>query len=172
MTTGGARFLGHQIHPMLIVFPLGVLPVSFLFDILYLISRNEQWARVSFYLIPVGVLGGLVAAVFGLIDWLSIPRGTRARRVGVLHGLANVVVVGLFGMSWVLRVEQPEAPETVMVALSGIGLVLASFAGWLGGELVERHGVGVSPDADLNATSSLAAGSRRLTQARVRPDVR
>ena len=88
-----ATLLGHPIHPMLIVFPLGLLPVASIFDIIYLYTNNGQWAGVSYWVIAAGVIGGLIAAVFGLIDWLGIPSGTRAKFIGLIHGLTNVVVV-------------------------------------------------------------------------------
>ena len=81
---------------MLIVFPLGVLGSSIIFDILYLAGGNPRWAEIAYWMILVGVVSGLTAAVFGLIDWLAIPSATRAKRIGLLHGLGNVVVVLIF----------------------------------------------------------------------------
>src|ERR1041384_6381875 len=87
-----ARLFGHPIHPMLIVFPLGLLATSFIFDIVYLAADAPRFAVISYYMIGAGIIGGLVAAVFGLIDFLAIPRLTRAKRVGALHGIGNVIV--------------------------------------------------------------------------------
>jgi uncharacterized membrane protein len=95
-----ARLLGHPIHPMLIVFPLGLLTVAAIFDIIYVSSHNGHWADLSRWMIVSGIIGGLIAAVFGVIDWLGIPEGTRARYIGLIHGLSNVVVVILFIVSW------------------------------------------------------------------------
>ena len=97
---------------------------------------------------------GLVAAVFGLIDWLEVPKRTRARRIGAIHGLGNVVVVALFALSWILRVPEPTRPTGGAVGLAIAGVLVAIVTAWLGGELVERLGVGVSTDANVNATSS------------------
>jgi uncharacterized membrane protein len=169
MSKVGARLLGHQIHPMLIVFPLGLLPTAVLFDILYLATHHSQWARVSFFILPVGILMGLVAALFGLIDWLGIPRGTRARRVGAVHGLGNVVVVGLFAVSWLLRRPQSDAPTTEAIVLGIAGVLLSLITAWLGGELVERLGVGVAPGANVNAPSSLSHHSPEDARTHHRP---
>src|SRR2546422_10900721 len=81
-----ARLFGHPIHQMLIVFPLGLLATSFFFDIAFLITKRSDVATAAFWMILAGVIGGLVAAVFGLIDWLGIPRRTRAKNIGLLHG--------------------------------------------------------------------------------------
>jgi uncharacterized membrane protein len=150
-----ARLFGHPIHQMLIVFPLGLLATSLFFDIAHLSSGNPQWATISYYLIAVGIVSGLIAAVFGLIDWLSIPAATRAKRIGLLHGGGNVVVVLLFAGSWLMRRDAPNAPETTAIILSGLAVLLALVTGWLGGELVDRLGVGVDEGANLDAPSSL-----------------
>ncbi|MGH2542727.1 MAG: DUF2231 domain-containing protein [Ardenticatenaceae bacterium] len=153
-------------HPMLIVFPLGLLVTALICDILYFVTANQDFAIVSFYAIAGGVIGGLAAAVFGLWDWLAIPAGTRARAVGLWHGLGNVVVVVLFAASWLLRRGDPAYLPTGMsfvLALLGGGLGLVT--SWLGGELVDRLGVGVDTGANLNAPSSLSGQPASATRA-------
>jgi uncharacterized membrane protein len=154
-----AKLFGHPIHQMLIVFPLGVLGSSIIFDIVYLATKNGRWADIAYWMILVGVISGLVAAVFGFIDFLAIPSGTRAKRIGLLHGVGNVVVVVLFIASWFLRRPAPQSPPTVAIILSFIAVGLAVITGWLGGELVDRLGVGVDDGANLNAPSSLSRRS-------------
>lgn len=154
-----AKLLGHPVHQMLIVLPLGLLTGVVIFDIIHLVAGGDQWSLVSFWLIPVGVLTGLLAAVFGLIDWTKIPRATRAKRVGLLHGIVNVIVVLLFAMSWLIRGDAQSDPPTLAILLSLVGGVLSLIAGWLGGELVDRLGVGVDDGAHLNAPSSLSGRS-------------
>jgi uncharacterized membrane protein len=152
-----ARLFGHSIHQQLIPFPLGLLFTAVVFDAVHLITGETQWALVSFWMIAAGVVGGLMAAPFGFIDWMAIPAGTRARRVGAVHGLGNVVVVGLFGASWLLRNAGVETdPGTLSLVLSFAGGGLSIITGWLGGELVDRLGVGVEDGAHLNAPSSLS----------------
>jgi uncharacterized membrane protein len=115
-------------------------------------------------MIAAGIVGGLLAAVFGLIDYLNIPRDTRASKIGMLHGLTNLGVMLLFIGSWLLRYNTPNAPPTTALALSFIGVVAALLGGWLGGELVERLGVGVTPGANLNAPNSLTHGARETAR--------
>ncbi len=150
-----AKIFGHAIHPILIVYPLGLLSAAVVFDVIYLVTGNPTWTTVSFWMIAAGIIGGLLAAVFGLIDYLNIPSGTRASRIGLLHGLTNVFVMILFVASWLLRRNSPEVPSMAAFALSFIGVAAAFLGGWLGGELVERLGVSVTPDANLNAPNSL-----------------
>ena len=77
-----ARLKSHPIHPMLVVFPLGLLATSVVFDVISLASGDGKWSEMAFWMIAAGVIGGLAAVVFGLIDWLAIPSGTRAKAVG------------------------------------------------------------------------------------------
>ena len=151
-----AKVMGHPIHPILIPFPLGLLTTSVVFDFVHLLTGEEKWSGISFWMIAAGVIGGLAAAAFGLIDWLAIPSGTRAKAVGLWHGITNVIVVTLFIVSWLLRADAPGAPGTVAIVLSFVAVGLASLGGFLGGELVVRLGVGVTEGAHLNAPSSLS----------------
>ena len=151
-----AKLFGHAIHPVLIVFPLGLLATSFIFDIIHLLTANGFWSDLAFWLIAAGVIGGLLAALFGLIDWLAIPAGTRAKGIGLWHGGGNVVVVLLFVVSWLLRLPAPRNPGPLPFILSLLCVGLALVTSWLGGELVERLGVGVDAGANLDAPSSLS----------------
>ena len=154
-----ARLLGHPLHPMLIVFPLGLLTVAAIFDIIYLCTYNGHWTDLSYWMIASGIIGGLIAAVFGLIDWVGIPEGTRAKYIGLIHGLANVIVVTLFIVSWFMRRGNPVAPSVTAIMLGWIGIVVALFSSWLGGELVYRLNVGVDRGANLDAPNSLSGRS-------------
>ena len=163
-----AKLLGHPIHQMLIVFPLGLLATSFIFDIVHLITGNGRFADISFWMISSGIIGGLLAAVFGFVDWLAIPRHTRAKRIGALHGGGNVIVTALFSVSWLLRYDAPTAPDGLAIVVSGLAVALAVVTGWLGGELVDRLAVGVDDGAHVDAPSSLSghpAGEHATTSA-------
>ena len=108
-------------------------------------------------MIGAGVITGLMAGVPGALDWWAIPRGTRAKRVGLIHGMGNVVVVVLFTVSWLLRRDNPTLPPTEAVVAGLVGAGISVVTGWLGGELVDRLGVGVDEGAHLDAPSSLTS---------------
>lgn len=151
-----ARLLGHPIHQMLIVFPLGLLATAVVFDLIDLATGTGAFTVAAYWMTAAGVIGAVAAAPFGFIDWLHIPAGSRAKRVGALHGGGNVVVTALFATSWLLR--EPESDLSVWsLALSLSGAALSLVTAWLGGELVSRLGVGVYDDAGLDAPSSLDA---------------
>lgn len=151
-----AKMLGHAVHPILVMFPLGLFLAGLVFDLLAAALKKPRLAAVGYWNIAGGLAGGAAAAVPGVVDWLAIPEGTRAKEIGRLHGLANLGLMGLFGASWLLRRKAPEAlPGAGPLALETLGAAVAGAAGWLGGELVGRLGVGVTPGAHLDAPSSL-----------------
>lgn len=154
------KFLGHPVHPMLVVLPLGLLSAAVVFDILYVITGNAEFATFSFWAIAAGVVGGLAAGIFGTTDWLALPAGTRAKRLGLLHGGGNGVLIALFAFSWILRLGDPTYLPGLAPMLVGVaGAAVAAVTAWLGGELVYRLRVGVDRDANLDAPSSLRAGA-------------
>ena len=112
-------------------------------------------------MIAAGILGGLISSIFGLVDWLAIPPRTRAKNIGLWHGAGNIVVILLFSAGWLLRRPMPENPSAPAFACSFLAVILALLTGRLGGELVDRLGVGVDPGAHLNAPSSLSGRPAR-----------
>src|SRR3954470_23582998 len=113
----------HALHPMLIVFPLGLLATSVAWDICYLATDNPRWGMISFWTIVAGVIGALLAAVPGFIDWLAIPKRTRAKAVGLYHMVLNLTAVALFAVSLAARWTAPMGYPT-----AGVGRM---FWGWL-----------------------------------------
>lgn len=151
-----ARLFGHSIHQQLVVFPLGLLGTAAVFDVAALVGAGATAAVVAYWLIVAGVIGALLAAPFGLIDLMGVPRGTRAQRVGRLHGAGNLVVTALFAGSAWLRYGNDGMPTGPALLMSFAGFAIAGVTAWLGGELVSRLGVGVSEGAHVDAPSSLS----------------
>lgn len=150
------KVAGHAVHPILVVFPLGVLSTAIVFDLVGLGSGHGGWHLIAYWMIAAGLIGGLAAAVFGVLDYRGIPNKTRAKSVGLWHGIGNAAVMVLFAASWVLRRPEPASPGAFALALSFLGVGVAVIAGWLGGELVQRLGMGVDEGAHPNAPSSLS----------------
>jgi uncharacterized membrane protein len=158
------KLFGHPVHPMLIVYPIGLFSIAVIFDILYLIFGNTALPTVSFYIIVAGVIGGLLAAIFGFIDWLALPNNSRAKKIGGWHGLGNFVIVVLFAVSWFLRRGDANLiPNGLALLLSFVGVGMALITAWIGGELVYHLGVGVDRGANVNAPSSLSQSSNANT---------
>jgi uncharacterized membrane protein len=131
------------------------LATAVVFDAVYLIGHIETMRTVAYWMLVAGILGGLMAAPFGWIDWWAIPRNTRAARVGLIHGLTMMGAVVLFAGSWWMRFTTPDQPLPWAYVLSYVAALMAVVGGWLGGELVVRLGVGVYSGAHLDAPNSL-----------------
>lgn len=152
-----AKILGHAGHQLLIVFPLGLLTTSLVFDLAYYFFDEPSFGIVGYWMVAAGIIGGFLAAPFGWIDWFAIPRATRAKRIGLIHGVGNMFVVVLFILNWWMRIDNRDhAPEPLALAFSIVGIALAAVTGWLGGELVDRLGVGIDNGANLNSPNSLS----------------
>jgi len=129
------RLKSQAVHPMLVGLPLGLFATSVVFDLIDLATRTGAFNVPAYWLIAAGVLGGLVAAPFAYLEWRQVPRGSRARRVGALHGVGNALVLLLFACSWFLRVPEARVPDEALL-LSLAGAAFAVFTAWLGGRLL------------------------------------
>lgn len=130
----------HPIHPMLVGIPIGLWVFAVVADVVHMVGGGPAWKEVARYCIGGGIVGALVAAVPGLVDLTSISAG-KARKAALTHMTVNLIAVGLFGLSLWLRTTDPLGGWAA--AISGVGLLLLGLGGWLGGELVFVHGMGV-----------------------------
>ena len=139
---------GHPFHPLLVTVPIGAWVASVVFDIAALASSDEEaFAEGAYWLIGIGIVGAVLAAVFGLMDLLVIPRGTKAFRTGLTHMSLNLVVVILFVVNFIVRAGQGyEEASTVGFILSLIALAILSASGYLGGKLAYHYGVRVASE--------------------------
>ena len=139
---------GHPIHPMLIPFPIGLLVFSFISDLIFLWKGNPIWRDyVAFYTLLAGIIGAAAAAIPGLIDWATLTEPAIVK-VANWHARVNIITLLIFVGSFYLRTTSGAAwiPNLPMLPfiLSIVGLVGLTIAGWLGGELVFKHGVAVT----------------------------
>ena len=139
---------GHPLHSMLVALPIGLWIFSLVCDLVYRFGSSQPiWYAMAWYAMVGGVIGALVAAVPGLIDFNSIKEPT-AGSVALLHLSVNVGLVLLFSVNaWIRTLLMPES--VIPIALSVIGIAGLAVSGWLGGELVYRHAVGVTTDASV-----------------------
>ena len=140
---------GHPIHPILVTVPIGAWVASVIFDIVALASSDEEatFAEGAYWLIGIGIVGAVLAAVFGLMDLLNIPRGTAAFRTGLTHMVLNLTIVILFAVDFAIRAGQGyEEASVVGFVISLIALALLGVSGWLGGKLAYHYGVRVASE--------------------------
>ncbi len=137
-----ASIAGHPIHPMLITFPIGLLVFSLICDLIALRSANvETWMTVALYTMIGGFIGALAAAIPGTIDFLSLTE-PRVKKIALLHMSLNLVAVTLYAVNIWLRVNGADSHGTPLL-LSVVAVGILSISGWLGAEMVHKHGVGV-----------------------------
>ena len=153
-----ASITKHPIHPMLVALPIGLWIFSLVSDVIYNMEWGAGvWKDVAFYTMAGGIVGALLAAVPGFVDFLSMSK-SKIRTIAVWHMSINLVVVALFGINLWLRIAAAPA-ATPPIWLSAIGVVLLGISGWLGGEMVYVHGVAVEPQP--SAESSTERGTPR-----------
>src|SRR5918912_3819377 len=133
-----ASFGRHPVHPMLIPFPIALWVFSLLADVIYLWRGNNIWRDyIAFYALLAGIIGAAVAAVFGIIDWLSI-KDREVKKVADWHARLNVIALLIFAASWYLRTtngsRMVSGSLTIPIVLSIVGVILITISGWLGGE--------------------------------------
>lgn len=141
---------GHPFHPILVTVPIGAWVASIVFDLLSLIADDPAaFTQGSLWLIGLGIVGALVAAIWGILDLLTIPTGTAARATGIRHMTLNLVVVALYAINFLLRRgdARDAAVETLPLVLSLFALALLGASGWLGGKLAYRYGIRVADEA-------------------------
>ncbi|TVQ07186.1 MAG: DUF2231 domain-containing protein [Leptolyngbya sp. DLM2.Bin27] len=141
--TSSVAIFGHPIHPIIVIFPIAFLSGVAGTDLGYWLTRGEFWAQASIWLLGVGLLSGVAAAVVGMFDFVRIPRA-RSRQAGWLHMGLNVAVLVLSIGNFALRLANPETSilPTGLI-LSWVVATLLLVSGWYGGELMFRHKVGI-----------------------------
>lgn len=134
--------LKHPIHPMIVDFPIAFLLLAVLSDFAFWRSPDDLfWARASGWLIGLGLLSGIAAAVVGAIDFFAMPEGD-AKKTGWSHFIVMIIVLAVALLNGMLRYISLTGYATFGLILSVVTAVLLTAGGWFGGELTLRYGVG------------------------------
>lgn len=136
----------HPLHPALVHFPIGLLTLSLVMDILsYLRIVSGDLFQMSFYAMALGIVGGILAVIAGLADRSDIRLDHPARKTVNLHMALNLSALGIFVINLFLRSRQLYLAGTplvyLLISLAGVGMIL--FSGYLGGTMVYDDGIGV-----------------------------
>src|SRR5215467_2810987 len=140
-----ARVAKHPIHPMLVVFPIGLWVAALVFDIIFAATGRPSLRTAALWNVGAGVVGALLAAIPGFVDWLSLTG--RAARIGTYHMIFNLAAVVIFAINWFVRTRiAGDSPWPLILSI--VGVIGVGISGWLGGELVYRERVGVDEEFD------------------------
>jgi uncharacterized membrane protein len=156
-----AQVARHPIHPMLIVFPIGLWVFAFICYTVFMLGGGDVWRTVALYAMAGGIIGAALAAIPGMIDLLSM-QPTRTRTIGIWHMILNISVLTLFAVSFGLQIAAV-ATNAVSYALALIAVLLLLVSGWLGGEMVYVHGSGTQQCDEAHGFR--AAGQEPLARA-------
>ena len=139
---------GHPFHAILVTIPIGAWTAALIFDIVgFFVEDREVFTRGALWLVGIGLVGALVAATVGLMDLATLEKGTRARRIGLIHLRLNASAIVLFAVSFGIRLGADDTTVSVPgFLLSLLAYLLVGASGFLGGELVYRHGVRVADE--------------------------
>lgn len=162
--TAGAKLLGHPLHPMLTAFPIAFWIGAAFCDLVALLGADPRWTRIAAVTLAAGVATALPALATGLWDLVRLPKDHPAERLAWWHGGFMSTAFCLFLISLLLRrdvLTEATAPDTSLlaVALSVAGAAVTGVGGWLGGELVFGHGIGVRSAGDAE-TMTFERGDR------------
>lgn len=147
---------GHPLHALAVTVPIGSFVAALAFDIASKLGEGRAFGRPATWLVAIGVVSGIVAAILGALDFLRLVKGTRARQVATTHMLVMDAVLVLFVISFFLRRADDThylggTPVAAFV-LSAVGVALMLVGAWLGSTLTYSFGVRVADDEDqLNA---------------------
>ncbi len=140
-----ANIGGHPIHPILVAFPIAFFSGAFIFDLLRIFGLDELGRTVE-YLIIAGIIGALLAAVPGIIDFFfTVPPKSSGKKRAAKHGIINVTVLLLFAATLFYRRNTDFPSDAVIILMESVAIILLVWAGWMGGTLVYRNQIGVNP---------------------------
>jgi uncharacterized membrane protein len=144
---------GHPFHPLFVTIPIGTWVASVILDIASKASNDPNpYVQSARWLIGIGIIGAIVAAIFGLMDQATIPSGTPAKRTAMTHMTLNTLVLVAFIVSWFIRgnggIEADGSTSTELLILSIVALLVLTVSGWLGGMMAYRFGVRVARESD------------------------
>jgi len=142
---------GHPFHPILVTVPIGAWVSSLVFDIGSRVVDDPGFlAKGSEWLIGIGILGALAAAMVGFLDLFAIPTGTPAFRTGLVHMSLNLTVTAAYAVDFVWRQGGYGDNTSVpigQIVLSAAALATLAVSGYLGGKLAYRYGVRVAEES-------------------------
>jgi len=138
---------GHPLHPIFVTIPIGLWSFSPVCDLIYHAGwGGDSWRLAALYCLIGGIVGAVPAIITGYTDY-SLCQTKAAAKVATNHFYLNITVTVLMVVSVAFRFWSQTAFGLVPVFISLSGVILAGLSGWLGGELVVRHGIGVHDDA-------------------------
>jgi uncharacterized membrane protein len=141
----------HPLHPAMVAIPIGAFTVTLVGDVITFFGGAAGWRETAEYALLVGIVGALLSAVLGFIDYFGVTMSAAGRRLATYHMILNLLAVGLFAVSYLLRRDE-DGWATAAIA-STVAYLMVMGSGWLGGKMVYEHKLAVVENADPEATA-------------------
>lgn len=159
---GKATVGGHPIHPMLVTLPIGFFVGALASDVVGKFGDPAFWPRMAVSLVAFGLISAVLAAIAGVIDYVTAPMSAEAKRVASAHFVANMLVVAIFAVEFFVRTI--DITSLAGYLLEVIGIITLGISGYLGGHLTFKYRVGSQPELPPYArTERGTIGARRRT---------
>ncbi|MCV7100478.1 Rieske 2Fe-2S domain-containing protein [Mycobacterium palustre] len=167
-------WLGHPVHPPLASLTSGALGTTVALDALSVMpgrraTEVRDASRFATRALGVGIAASVASAVTGTTDWQHTH--SEDRRVGLVHGLVNLVATALYAQSWW---DRRRGRHGRGIALTALGYAITLGGSYLGGALVFESGIGIDRSGERLRTAEwtpvLPAGSLNGKPVRVEVD--
>jgi uncharacterized membrane protein len=143
-----AKLLGHPVHMMIIHFPIGLIPVSLVFDLIGLNSNDAFFAKAGYYCLTLGLFSAILSALFGFMDFLRIPENKpNSRRKGLIHMFLNITWIFMAATVWALRLNAVPTnyiESATEVIITAVAVLIMLISNHFGGDLVIKEGIGTT----------------------------
>jgi uncharacterized membrane protein len=138
--TARVTIAGHPVHAMLVTLPVGLWVFSLVSDLVFVSTGDDRWATTAYFTLGGGIVGALLAAAPGLMDFLEL-RDARERRIATTHLILNLAIVALQAFNFWLRSQSEYSGSRLPLWCSLVAVAVLAISGWLGGQLVHVLGV-------------------------------
>jgi uncharacterized membrane protein len=139
---------GHPIHPLLVPLTVGTFAAAVIADIGFAATHDPFWARSAAWLLPTSLVAGCATGMAGAADLISVDRA-RQLPIARWHAAGNSLFLILLAWDYYRRLGHPDTVPSGSLGLTLVALLVMGVSGWLGGSMVFRHGIGVSPGVGL-----------------------
>lgn len=146
---------GHPLHPQLVSLPIGLVPFSFVMDLMYAVTDRDEYAKSSKYAMIGATAGAVASAVAGVLDYLTIPSRTREKQLGNTHALLNTGVLLLTVAGLATREDGIPRSKTAAVTLGAVATAGLVISQWYGGDLVYEYGMRVKGKREQDDSAEL-----------------
>ena len=154
---------GHPLHPALVALPIGLFIWSLVAIVVYEARDHEHmWYSIALWSAGAAVVTALLAALPGFGDYFTMAYHSEARGMATVHMLANLTTVALFAISIALMADDGATEGgrlATVIVLQALGVGILGLSGWLGGEMVFRHRLGVLGEAEVSEATQRRRGS-------------